>query len=214
MSVDPLKAKTRSEQAIIALGGKTLDWLPWLDRTEARSSAEVATRALAMHGLLQIYFGAPAPVIASWLAVNRAESSLSKRERMILATPEGSLSEQDRTNLYWYLESLWALVWSGGLVPELAIQERVGSGLASLLPDIRAGEGGGVFRERFVLRPFPALYQMLDLYYRAHWYARDGHLNGYSTGLFNLDVIMERRKALEWICDQTVEDWDDTQDST
>jgi hypothetical protein len=49
---------------------------------------------------------------------------------------------------------------------------------------------------------------------RAHWYARDGQLNGYATGIFSLDVIMERRKALEWISDRTIEDWDDSPEST
>jgi len=50
---------------------------------------------------------------------------------------------------------------------------------------------------------------MLDLYYRAHWYAREGSLKGFSTGVFNLDIIVERRKALEWISDSKIEDWDD-----
>jgi hypothetical protein len=55
---------------------------------------------------------------------------------------------------------------------------------------------------------------MLDLYYRAHWYVVDGHLHRYDTGDFDLDIIMERRKALEWIGDPTVEDWDYTDAST
>jgi hypothetical protein len=206
--------KARSERAILALGGKTLDWLPWLERTESRESAEVATRALAMHALVQIHFGAPTSVIASWLHNNAAEAVLSKRERAIIEAPESSLSEQDRTNLYWYLESLWALVWAGQVVQDLPINQRVGEGLASLLPDIKIGEDGRRFRDSFVLRPFGELFEMLDLYYRAHWYARDGHLNGYPTGVFDLDVIMERRRALEWICNRTVPDWDQTEDST
>jgi hypothetical protein len=39
-------------------------------------------------------------------------------------------------------------------------------------------------------------------------------LNGYSTGVFDLDIIMERRKALEWIADRTIEDWDEAPEST
>jgi len=72
--MDPLEVKARSERTIVALGGKTLEWLPWLDRTQPRESAEVATRALAMHAVLQIYFGAPRAVIASWLRDNAAEA--------------------------------------------------------------------------------------------------------------------------------------------
>jgi hypothetical protein len=55
---------------------------------------------------------------------------------------------------------------------------------------------------------------MLDLYYRAHWYARDGLLNGYATEPFNLDVIMERRRALEWISDRNLADWEDAPEDT
>ena len=70
------------------------------------------------------------------------------------------------------------------------------------------------FRSAFRLRPDESLLPMLDLYYRSHWYARDGRLNGYATEPFNLDVIMERRKALEWASDSTIEDWDDTPEDT
>lgn len=55
---------------------------------------------------------------------------------------------------------------------------------------------------------------MLDLYFRAHWYARDGQLNGYPTAPFDLDIIMERRKTLEWLVDRSIEDWDDTPQDT
>jgi hypothetical protein len=49
---------------------------------------------------------------------------------------------------------------------------------------------------------------MLDLYYRAHWFIVDGYVNGYETGDFDGGVIVERRKALEWVLDDTL-DWDD-----
>jgi hypothetical protein len=100
------------------------------------------------------------------------------------------------------------------MIPELPVSEPVGDILASLLPDLQINEGPAKFLREFRLRPVPELYSMLDLYYRAHWYAVDGHLHGYDTGDFNLDIIMERRKALEWISDPTVEDWDDTEQST
>jgi hypothetical protein len=89
-----------------------------------------------------------------------------------------------------------------------------GENLASLVPNIKQNEDGHKFHATFALRPFPELFQMLDLYFRAHWYARDGQLNGYATGVFDPDIIMERRKALEWIADRNLEDWDEAPDST
>lgn len=212
--MDSGEVKARSERLIRSLGGKTLDWLPWLDRTKPRPSAEVAGRALAMHALLGIYFKAPIPVIAAWIQDNGLEGVLSRRERALLVKSEGDLTEQDRIDLYWYIEALWAFAWAGQLIPDLPINRPVADNLASLLPQIEKGERGDVFKATFSLRSFPDVFQMLDTYFRAHWYARDGQLNGYSTGVFNLDIIMERRKALEWIADRTIEDWDETPQST
>jgi hypothetical protein len=210
--MDPAEVKARSERIIQSLGGKTLDWLPWLDRSEPRGSVEVAERALAMHALLGIYFQAPVAIIAKWIRDNGLDRVLSRRERALLDAPE--LTEQNRIDLYWYIEALWALAWVGGLIADLSIDEPVGDSLASLLPDIERGEGGDTFKAGFALRPFTDIFQMLDVYFRAHWYARDGQLNGYSTGVFKLDIIMERRKALEWVSDRTIGDWDETPEST
>ena len=180
----------------------------------ARGSAEAADSGLlALHAILQLHFGAPAPVIAAWIAKNDLGASLARRERLLLVGG-GGLTDRQRTDLFWYVEALWAMAWAGQLVPDLPVDRPVGDVLASLLPQIRRDEGAAAFRRAFQLRPTEALFGMLDLYYRAHWYARDGRLNGRPTAPFDLDVIMERRKALEWLNDRTIEDWDDTPEDT
>lgn len=208
----PVEVKAESERIILALGGRICDWLPQLDRTEPRASSEVAERALVLHAMLQIYFGAPIDVIASWINANQLDFSLSRHERSLLMNE--SLTEQERINLYWYIEALWAMVWAGQLTEDLAIDQHVGGNLASLLPNLQVYEDGSSFRRRFLLRPFEEIYNMLDLYYRAHWYARDGQLNNYPTEPFNPDVITERRRALEWISNRKLADWEDTPDNT
>jgi Domain of unknown function (DUF4272) len=213
-TLEPLEIKVESERIIKALGGEICDWLPWLDRTNPRESTEVADRALVLHAMLQIYFGAPVHVIASWIKTNRLEVSLSRQDRSTLNKQLSELTEQERTNIYWYIEALWAMVWAGQLVENLAVDQSVGDNLASLLPNLQLKEDASSFRRRFALRPFEQIYRMLDLYFRAHWYARNGHLNGYSTEPFNLDVIMERRRALEWISDGTISDWEETPEDT
>lgn len=212
--MEPVEVKSESERVIQALGGRICDWLPWLDRTDPRESGEVADRALVLHAMLQIYFGAPTEVIRAWIFGNRLEAALSRRDRSVLARKADELTDQEKTDLFWYVEALWAMTWAGQLIEELAINEPVGNNLASLLPDLQLNEDGNRFRKTFALRPFDEIYGMLDLYYRAHWYARDGQLNGYPTEPFNLDVIMERRRALEWIADQHLPDWEDAPDDT
>ena len=210
----PQGVKAESERVIKALGGKICDWLPVIERGEMRSAAEVADRALALHAMIEIAFGAPTEVIAAWIRGNNLEASLSRQEQGMLARRREQLSEEELSSLGWSMEALWALVWAGGLIEALRVDRPVGDNLAALLPNLQRNEDASSFRSRFALRPAEEIHAMLDLYYRAHWYARDGRLNGYPTGAFDLDRIMERRRALEWLSDRTLADWADTPEDT
>ena len=210
----PHGVKAESERMIKALGGRVCDWLPALERGEMRSATEVAERALALHAMIEIAFGAPTEVIAAWIRDNELDAALSRQERGILARRREQLSEEELSNLGWSMEALWALVWAGGLIDALRVDRPVGDNLAALLPNIQRSEDASSFRRRFALRPAEEIHAMLDLYYRAHWYVRDGQLKGYPTGAFSLDRIMERRRALEWISDRTLADWADTPEDT
>jgi hypothetical protein len=212
--LEALEVKAESERIIRSLGGGVCDLLPWRERTKPRPSAEVADRALVLHAMLQIFFGAPTDVAASWIRANRLEPSLSQHDRSVLARKREELTDQEGMNLFWYVEALWAILWAGRLTQDLPIDGRVGDNLASLLPNLLANEDAGSFRRRFALRPYDEIYRMLDLYYRAHWYAREGQLRGQPTEPFNLDIIMERRRALEWISDRSIDDWDETPEDT
>jgi len=212
--MEPLDVKAQSEAVIRELGGTVNEALPWLERTEPRSCDVAADRSLVLHAMLQIHFGAPVTYIDGWIVENELTPAVSNRERRILSTAGQVLNEQDRTDLYWYIEALWAMAWAGALVAGLAVNEPVGEQLASLLPDLQKNETADSFRRSYRLRPYNEVYRMLDLYYRAHWYARDGQLRGYSTEPFALDSIMERRKALEWLANRQIHDWDDAPDST
>ena len=205
---DPQQVKQDSERIILAKGGRTCDWLPYLDRAEPRGLDHLVGRALVMNALLNIAFQAPVSVIRNWIEAHRLTPHLSDAERVILTKSNAELSEQESIDLYWYIESLWALMWAGGLIPDLPIDQPVGDNMASLAPNLQTNEGTDKFAEAIRLRPYGELFPMLDLYYRAHWYTEDARINGYATGEISGDVIMERRKALEWLMDRTV-DWDD-----
>ena len=49
---------------------------------------------------------------------------------------------------------------------------------------------------------------MLDKIYRAHWFARNNELKGEKSEKVDLDIIIERRKALEYTCYKEFE-WDE-----
>ena len=206
-TLDPQKVKKDSERIILAAGGRICDWLPHPDRAAPRSLDQLVGRALVMNALLNIAFEAPVSVIRDWTQANSLATHLSSAEQVLLTKRNGELSDQENINLYWYIEALWALMWAGSLIPDLPIDQPVGDTMASLVPNLQEAEGTDKFAGVMRLRPYGEIYRMLDLYYRAHWFTEDARINGYATGEISGDVIMERRKALEWLMNESI-NWD------
>lgn len=211
--IDLLAVKARSEQIILRAGGRVNPALPLIGRRKPRSQEELIGRALVMNALINIAFQAPIPVIRDWIAAHELSAHLSASERALLGKSNDDLTEQDNIDLYWSVEALWALMWAGGLIEDLPVVQPVPNTMAWLVPNLQQNEGTSKFSDRMRMRPYRELHEMLDLYYRAHWYARDGSLRRYPTGSFSQDIIMERRKALEWLMDVDV-DWDNVPQDT
>jgi hypothetical protein len=213
-TLNPLAIKRDNEALILTRGGQICDWLPHLDPdTPPRDAAAIARRALVLNAMIQIAFRAPTPVIKTWIEANGLTGDLAASERAILAKPTADLTEQERTNLLWSLEALWAFAWIGGLIDDLPYREPVGDTLASLCPDLRQNESVERFVRSWNPRPHAEVFRMLDLYFRLHWWTRDADLRGEPSGDASLDVITERRKALEWAMDAE-QDWDRVEMST
>ena len=206
--MNSVEVKKESERIILEKGGKTLDWLPCLERTEnMRSNDELIDRALILNALINIHFQAPIAIIKGWIEQYGLTSSLSEYEKELLEKKNEDVTEQENINLYWNIEALWALMWVGNLIDDLPIDKRVEDYQAELCPNLERGEDDSKFRQTMKIRTKEEIFRKLDLYFRAHWYTFNGELNKYSTGKMDNSVIMERRKALEWIIDNNL-DWD------
>ncbi|MCB9867888.1 MAG: DUF4272 domain-containing protein [Phycisphaerales bacterium] len=213
-TIDVEAIKRESEEIIRRYGGQTCDGLPCHDPADpARDVQAVARRALVLNAMLQIAFQAPIPVIKRWISAHDLDDELVESERAILEKENADLTEQERANLHWYIEALWALAWVGGLIEQMPFDEHVGDNLAALCPNLQIGEDGAKFLTRMRLRPHDELYRMRDLYYRLHWWTRNAELQGQPTGNVSIDIIMERRKALEWTLNAD-DDWDNVNMST
>ena len=206
--IDPKAVKNESEKIITAGGGQICDWLPQLDITEMRDREAIVGRALAMLGLMHIYFRAPTNIINDWISRVGATKHLSTWEQTVLARSYDELTEQELTKLYWYIECVWTLMWIGSLIDELPYDSPVYDWMAQLTPNIQQNEDGSKFSAAMRIRSFDECFRMLDIYYRIHWYTQNGQLNGYDTSPVSFDIVMERRKALEWVLDKEL-DWDD-----
>jgi len=65
------------------------------------------------------------------------------------------------------------------------------------------------FKANVKIRNIENILDMLDLYYRYHWACVDKSVNPKSNiGSLNPDVVMERRKGLEWLVSKA-DDWND-----
>jgi hypothetical protein len=212
-NMDMNQIKKQSEQVVLQAGGRICEWLPYLSRQQSRSQDELISRALIINALINIAFQAPIPIIKSWIEINHLTANLTLAEQSLLQKQNENLSEREISNLGWSIEALWALMWAGNLISDLAIDKPVSDRMVELVPNLEKNEDGAKFLEKMRLRPDEELYQMLDLYFRIHWYTEDGRINGYSTGNISSDIVMERRKALEWLMDSSSE-WDDIRLST
>jgi len=206
------QAKLASEGQVLALGGRINDWLPYRDEPSPRNIEEVKGRMSVLNALINISFEAPIEVIRAWLTQHQLTVFLSADEEALLTKKNEDLAPQELTNLRWGLESLWALMWATGLAEDLNPTAWVGDYMASLLPNLEEGEDNSKIERLRTLRPVEELYQMLDFYYRLHWYCVDERLYG-REAVVNEGIVYERRKALEWLLDRA-SDWDDIEMST
>lgn len=206
--MNPENVKKESEKTILGKGGKVLDWLPILERREKmRLNDELINRALILNALINIYFEAPTHIIKSWIERHELTPSLSEYEKSLLNKKNIDLTEQEKINIHGYIEALWALMWAGNLIDDLPIDKCVEDYQVDLCPRLEKGEDDSKFRNTIKIRTNEEIFKKLDLYFRAHWYTTDGIINKYPTGEINDSIILERRKALEWLMDSTL-DWD------
>ena len=113
-AIDTEAVKRDNEAIIRGHGGQICEWLPCPDpRAPRRDVRAVARRALVLNAMLQIAFQTPIPIIKRWISENGLDDDLVESERAILDKSNAGLAGQERANLFWHVEALWALAWAG-----------------------------------------------------------------------------------------------------
>lgn len=130
---------------------------------------------------------------------------LNAKEQRIL---DGSYSTQDAIDIDWAYEAYWALCWYLGFVEDI----RDGSELCDCdkaVSFLRKAASMQEFIDHCSVRSKEELLDMQDLYYRYQWAINDAKVNpASSAGALNPSVVIERRRALEWIISEE-NDWYD-----
>lgn len=208
------KRKEISINKIRSLGIDYLDTLPptfSADEVKMKSIEDIASRYVA--NILSIQFAFDtldnASIDESCLfftdllckygvygQLNETEKKAFKKE----------LSEKELINLTWEYEALNVLAWVLGLKEELEFPSDL-CDVEPLIKNIIECLSFDEFINKCKLRDIEEILDELDLEYRYHWAIVNKSINE-STNIGNLDgeVVVERRKALEWLFNEE-NDW-------
>lgn len=196
--IKPEKIKDRNTKQLRSSGIDIIEHLPYLDNPEFREPEEIARRMMILTALFQLHLEAPKDIIKKWLEGNGLTTYLTEEELEYLETKYSELPKQTQIDIYWFVEAIWTFAWIGGLHNNLTLNTGVEDSLATLIPNIAKNEPTEKFIINFRLRNQIEIFEMLDKFYRAHWYAKNNDLTGKKSDKVDLDIIMERRKALEF----------------
>src|SRR5262245_27386065 len=118
--IDLAAVKRDSEAVILAAGGKVSDDLPpiAIEGLAVRDAATVARRALVLHALANLCFGAPQEAVIGWLKHNGLTDQLTPYEHGWL-DGGGPLPEEFQGQLRWTIQSLWSMAWICGFIETL-----------------------------------------------------------------------------------------------
>lgn len=181
--------------------------LPLLDIQECcKIEKEIAERINILHIFYAIYLegGESRKFFYKLIKKEGWSPFLSKSEKNMLSGL--TLKEQQLVNFSWFKESIFMLLWCANkkLINSEKTEEIDIADIYSLIPPEKEHQK---FIESLKLRETYEMLLELDLYYNLHWLAKHYEDLG-STKKLNLSVIVERRKALEWILNKNA-DWDD-----
>lgn len=205
--INPVKVKEKNTKILRSNGIEVIEHLPCLENPKFRRPKEVAKRMMILLGLFQLHLEAPKEVIRNWIEENKLTGNLTPEESEFLKKDYKELLEQNQIDIYWYVEAIWTFAWVGGFHDNLTFNTGVENILASHLPNIEKNESAEGFIEDFKFRKEIEIFEMLDKFYRVHWFARNNNLKGITSRKVDLDIIIERRKTLEFTCCNEL-DWD------
>jgi len=186
------------------LGVDIVSTLPLLDaRLEMRSTDEAVSRILAMNAVAATAYGFDKVKAIAWLNQEALTKFLSEEEKRFVFEGAG---QPDRFKVQ--VEGMWALAWAMGIASELNFAKDCDNRFVTMLPNLKASQTSADFRKKANPRSLEQVVAACDLAYCLHWAIRQSELtNKRSPGNLKPYVVVERRRALEWLLGK--EAWDE-----
>jgi hypothetical protein len=198
---------TKIRQNNIALlkskGYVNIDWFSPLELPALKSVTTIKSRLLILNVFIDLSFDAPVNNIKTWVKKNNLMSMLTSFEKNILSKSNLQITQQELAVLRWNLESIWALMWTIGMIDDLDETLCCQSEMCTLLPTIEENDGIEKLNTRTSMRSEYEITKMLDYYHRILWYCLDSRISN-SRILINEDIVYERLKALYWVVNRGV----------
>jgi hypothetical protein len=184
--------------------------LPELEKNRFKNSKDVAIRVNIMHVFIAIYDNPESIHFFNNLIKELGlYNFLSKSEKVILE--RGKFLKQEEIDISWYQESLFVLCWCMGIIDKVE----------SPLKEVKLGHIFSLIPPEVDLNKFIQTSKLIDgnriklelyFYYAIHWALKHpnewGFFNKFKYSKFDISIIKERRKALEWVFDENV-GWDE-----
>jgi hypothetical protein len=170
--------------------------LPFLEEgLHLRSQDDAVSRLLCLTAIGAASYGFDKARSLAWLRQEKLEAVLTKAELAFLQRGEG-LPQFFQVQI----EGMWALAWALNFVAVLDFWQDCDSRFVTMLPNLKANQGGVEWRLKARYREPREVIAACDLAYCLHWTVRQAeiekkpipaHLKPY--------VVVERRRALEWL---------------
>lgn len=124
------------------------------------------------------------------------EEYLNDKEKRIF---NGEYTPQDAIDVTWTYEAYWSLVWVLGLIEDISLPSNI-CDCEKAIKLVGDNKNFDEFKSKCKLRDVNEILDMLDLYYRYHWACEEKRINpNTDIGNLNPDVVIERRRGLEWL---------------
>lgn len=214
--VNPEDRRKKSNEKIKQMGIACLETLPMIEDSTSvslKTTNEICSRAIACLLSIQLAcdiaenndYEESKAMMSRLLKEYNVENSLLPKEKCLF---DQEYSQQDAIDVVWTYEAYWSLVWALGLIEndELETPDSI-CNCEKAIKLVSECKSFDEFTAKCKIRDIEEILDMLDLYYRYHWACVENSLNpNTEIGVLNHDVVVERRRGLEWLISEE-SDW-------
>lgn len=194
--MDSKLIRQKSLQIAADLGFPVNESLPLLeDHVHEKSAEEIIRRLLSLHVVAACAYGFDRIKASTWIHQEGIAESLTLMERIFIEKGTG-----DANQFKVQVEAMWALAWALGMVTQLDFSKGCDSQFVILLPNLKLLENSAALRAKTKPRSYQQILEKCDLSYCLHWAIRQAEFSNQKLpGKVQPYVIVERRRALEWL---------------